>query len=95
MAFREKGEIKKTYRCSFFLVGFSSPNWRGSTSRGGGCGLIGFNARHLTRGDSRMMVTLKGLPDKLRGVAWPSSARAVRCAVKSVKSDQVKFIPPK
>ena len=84
MAFREKGKVKKTYRRFFFLIGFSSPNWRGSTSRGGGCGSIGFNARHLTRSDSSMMVTLKGLPDALRGVAWPSSARAVRRAVKSV-----------
>ena len=31
-----------------------------------------------------MMVSLKGLPDKLRGGAWPSSARTVRRAVKSV-----------
>ncbi len=30
-----------------------------------------------------MMVSLKGLPDKPRGGAWPSSARAVRCPVKS------------
>ncbi len=30
-----------------------------------------------------MMVSLKGLPDALRGVAWPTSARAVRCPVKS------------
>ncbi len=51
---------------------------------GGGCGSIGLNAGHLTRIDSRMKVTLKGLPDKLRGVAWPSSARTVRRAVKSV-----------
>ncbi len=33
----------------------------------------------LTREDSRMMVTLKGLPDTLRGTVWPSTARAVRC----------------
>ena len=32
-----------------------------------------------------MRVSLKGLPDKLRGGAWPSSARTVRRAVKSVK----------
>ena len=50
-----------------------------------GCGSIGFNAGNLTRVDSRMKVSLKGLPDKLRGVAWPSSARTVRRAVKSVK----------
>jgi len=31
-----------------------------------------------------MKVTLKGLPDALRGVAWPSSARTLRRAVKSV-----------
>ena len=31
-----------------------------------------------------MKVSLKGLPNKLRGVAWPSSARTVRRAVKSV-----------
>ena len=30
-----------------------------------------------------MKVSLKGLLDKLRGGAWPSSARAVRCPVKS------------
>ena len=31
-----------------------------------------------------MKVSLKGLPDALRGIAWPTSARVVRCAVKSV-----------
>ena len=30
-----------------------------------------------------MKVRLKALPDKPRGSAWPSSARAVRCPVKS------------
>ncbi len=30
-----------------------------------------------------MKVSLKVLPDKPRGGAWPSSARAVRCPVKS------------
>ncbi len=30
-----------------------------------------------------MKVRLKVLPDKPRGSAWPSSARAVRCPVKS------------
>ncbi len=30
------------------------------------------------------MVSLKGLPDALKGVAWPSSARTLRRAVKSV-----------
>ncbi len=31
-----------------------------------------------------MRVSLKGLPDKLRGATWPSPARIVRRAVKSV-----------
>jgi len=56
----------------------------GEHTRGGRCGSIGFNAGNLTRVDSRLMVSLKGLPDKLRGGAWPSSARTVRRAVKSV-----------
>ena len=30
-----------------------------------------------------MKVSLKSLPDALRGAAWPPSARAVRCPVKS------------
>ncbi len=30
-----------------------------------------------------MKVSLKGLPDEPRGSAWPSSARAVKCPVKS------------
>ena len=30
-----------------------------------------------------MKVNLKGLPNEPRGSAWPSSARAVRCPVKS------------
>ncbi len=30
-----------------------------------------------------MKVNLKGLPDEPRGSAWPSSARAVKCPVKS------------
>ena len=30
-----------------------------------------------------MKVSMKGLPDEPRGSAWPSSARAVRCPVKS------------
>ena len=30
-----------------------------------------------------MKVRLKALPNKPRGSAWPSSARAVRCPVKS------------
>ena len=28
-----------------------------------------------------MMVTLKGLPDALRGPVWPSPARAVKCPI--------------
>ena len=47
-------------------------NWRGSTTRGGACGLIGVNAGNLTGGDSRMTARLKALPDALRGGAWPS-----------------------
>ena len=38
----------------------------------------------LTRDDGSMMVRLKVLPDKPRAAAWPSSARIVRRAVKSV-----------
>ena len=34
-------------------------------------------------GDGRMKVSLKGLLDEPRGSAWPPSARAVRCPVKS------------
>ncbi len=30
-----------------------------------------------------MKVSLKGLPDEPRGSAWPPSARAVKCPVKS------------
>ena len=56
----------------------------GEHTRGGGCGSIGSNAGNLTRIDSRMKVSLKGLPDKLRSVAWPSSARTVRRALKCV-----------
>ena len=55
----------------------------GEHTRGGGCGLIGFNAGNLTRGDSRVKVRLKSVPDKLRSGAWPSSVRVVRCPVKS------------
>ena len=39
---------------------------------------------NLTRDDGRMRVRLKVLPDKPRAAAWPSSARIVRRAVKSV-----------
>ncbi len=58
----------------------------GEQTRGGRCGSIGFNAGNLTRIDGRMRVSPKGLPDKPRGSAWPSPARTVRRAVKSVKS---------
>ncbi len=44
---------------------------------------MGFNAGNLTGGDSRMTVSLKDLPDALRGIAWPPSARTVRRPVKS------------
>ena len=43
-----------------------------------------FSYGHLTRVDSRMKVSLTGLPNKLRGVAWPSSARTLRRALKCV-----------
>jgi hypothetical protein len=54
----------------------------GEHTRGGGCGLIRFNARNLTRSDSRMKVRLMVLPDKLSGGAWPSSVRGVSCLLK-------------
>ena len=38
---------------------------------------------NLTGGDGTMKVSLKGLPEEPRGVAWPSSARTVRRPVKS------------
>ncbi len=44
---------------------------------------LGILSLNLTRGDSRMKVRLKILPDKLRGGAWPSPVRAVKCPVKS------------
>ena len=47
------------------------------------CGSIGFYAGNLTRSDGRMKVRLKVLPDKPRDGAWPPSARAVKCPVKS------------
>lgn len=56
----------------------------GEHTRGGHCGSIGFDAGNLTREDGRLKVSPKGLPDKPRGGAWPSSARTVRRAVKSV-----------
>jgi len=55
----------------------------GEHTRGGGCGSIGLNAGNLTRGDSRLKVRLKSVPDTLRSGAWPSSVRVVRCPVKS------------
>ena len=36
------------------------------------CGSIRFYTVNLTRSDSRMKVSLKGLHDTLRGVAWPT-----------------------
>jgi len=73
----------------YFKISLLPTNLRelaGEHTRSGGCGLIGLNAEHLTRVDSRMKVLLTGVPDKLRGVAWPSSARTLRRAVKSVKT---------
>lgn len=58
-------------------------NWRGRTTRGAACCLILLNTENLTRGDGRMTVSLKSLPDEPRGGAWPSSARAMKCPVKS------------
>ncbi len=41
-----------------------------------------------------MKVSLKGLPDALRRGAWPSSARAVRCPVKSGnEQDPYPYLP--
>ena len=63
----------------------------GEHTRGGDCGSIGFDAENLTRVDSRMKVRLMVLPDKLRGVAWPSSARTLRRAVKSVNERDPRY----
>lgn len=41
------------------------------------------NAGNLTTVDSIMIPNLKGLDEALSGGAWPSTARAVRCRVKS------------
>ncbi len=41
------------------------------------------NAGNLTGIDSSMKARLKALLDELRGGAWPSPVRAVRCPVKS------------
>ena len=57
----------------------------------GGCGSIGFNAGQLTRTDSRMKVSLTGLPDTLRAVAWPSSARTLRRALKCVNERDPRY----
>ena len=54
----------------------------GEHTRGGGCGSIGLNAVNLTGGDGTMKVSLKGLPEEPRGVAWPSPARTVRRPLK-------------
>ncbi len=64
-------------------MAFACLNWRESTTRGGCCGSIGLNAGNLTRKDGRMKLRLKTLANKPRSVAWPASARAVRCQVKS------------
>lgn len=37
----------------------------------------------LTRDDSSVMVSLKGLPESLRGVVWSSSARTMKRPVNS------------
>ena len=50
----------------------------GAHTRSEECGSIGFNAGNLTRSDGRMKVRLKVLPDKPRGGAWPTPARAVK-----------------
>jgi len=44
----------------------------GEHTRGGGCGSIGLNPGNLTWADGRMKVSLKGLPNKPSGGAWPS-----------------------
>ncbi len=41
-----------------------------------------------------MRVRLTTLPDKLRGGAWPSSVRAVRCPVKSGNERDPRFYLP-
>ena len=45
---------------------------------GDACGSIRLYTVNLTRSDSRMKVSLKGLPDTLSGDAWPTSACAVK-----------------
>ena len=77
--FFSSGKIWATFQndCVIPLI------WRGSTTRGGCCGSIGLNAGKLTSRDGSMKLRLKILANKPRGVAWPASARAVRCHVKS------------
>jgi len=58
-------------------------NRRGSTTTSDAYGSIRFYTVNLTRTDSRMKVSLKGLPDTLRGDAGSSSACVVRWPVKS------------
>ena len=53
------------------------------------CYLIQIHAENLTRGDGKMKVKLKSLLDGPRGSACPSSARAVRCPVKSVNEQDL------
>ena len=53
----------------FISAPILSLSWRGGTTRGEACGLIGVNAGNLTRGDSRMKARLTTLPDELRGGA--------------------------
>ena len=55
-----------------------------------------FSTDILPEQDSSMKVSLTGLPNKLRGVAWPSSARTLRRAVKSVNErDPRRQLPPR
>ncbi len=50
-----------------------SKEWNGVVKgTGDAWGLIRLYTVNLTRSDSRMKVSLKGLPDALRGVAWPT-----------------------
>ncbi len=50
----------------------------GDTTTGDACGSIRLYTVNLTRSDSRMKVSLKGLPDTLRGITKPTSACAVK-----------------
>ncbi len=61
---------------------------------GGACGLIGPNAGKLTRVVYPTPVMLKTLLKGSQGGAWPSTARAVRCPVKSGNErDPLKYLP--